>query len=592
MRQLVLVLRVWQPEVVVTDPRDGDGAAKLMAGAMAEAFRRAADANQFPEQIAKLGLSPWQAKKLYELGNGGLTDPVKLDTMSIRQRLGDTPREIAAVAGSLLAEPPPAAPALRGFRLVGSVMNGAATHAALMEGIDLGLGGTARRDVPPLDPATAEAFAELQKGLKLRRTLESLSTGAGGGLANADQLLSQIPGLLKSLPPEQGARAAFAIGNQFAKSGEWLLAREAFFIMVDRYPADPLSAEAYRWLIRYHASSEARRRLELGQFVQVTETTFAPTGSATSAQGASTAAGVEQVKYEQVAYLADRASARKWYEGSLEVQPRIAGFGPLFANDPAINFCLNASRRQLARVDDANKWYNHYLSVTSAPGAANDPWRDAAAAELWLSNRTGLPPKPIAQCRQAAMKPFLDGKLDDACWQSAQTMPLKPAPGGTADAKEYETKAWLTYDSEFVYFAVQCRHPADKSAAPASKRTRDADMTGYDRVSLMLDLDRDYQTYFRFQIDQRGCLAEDCWGDKKWNPRWFVAHKVTPEGWTAEVAIPMSELTGEGVTLGKTWAANVVRVLPGRGVLGWSLPADVEPRPEGMGLITFSQESK
>jgi hypothetical protein len=34
----------------------------------------------------------------------------------------------------------------------------------------------------------------------------------------------------------------------------------------------------------------------------------------------------------------------------------------------------------------------------------------------------------------------------------------------------------------------------------------------------------------------------------------------------------------------------VVPVLPGRGVLAWSLLADVELRPEGMGLLLFTQD--
>ena len=41
--------------------------------------------------------------------------------------------------------------------------------------------------------------------------------------------------------------------------------------MVDRYPAHPLSVDAYRWLIRHNSSSEARRRQELGQFLVLTQ---------------------------------------------------------------------------------------------------------------------------------------------------------------------------------------------------------------------------------------------------------------------------------------------------------------------------------
>jgi hypothetical protein len=51
-------------------------------------------------------------------------------------------------------------------------------------------------------------------------------------------------------------------------------------------------------------------------------------------------------------------------------------------------------------------------------------------------------------------------------------------------------------------------------------------------------------------------------------------------------------LTGDVVTIGKTWACNVTRILPGRGVQSWSLPADVDPRPEGMGLLMFLADPK
>src|SRR5258708_16827283 len=108
------------------------------------------------------------------------------------------------------------------------------------------------------------------------------------------------------------------------------------------------------------------------------------------------------------------------------------------------------------------------------------------------------------------------------------------------------------------------------------------DLHAFDRVSILLDLDRDYQTYFHLQIDQRGCLAEDCWGDPKWDPKWFVAIDSDETGWTAEAAIPMAELTGDIPQPGNVWAANVTRIVPGHGVQAWSTPADWKPRPEGM----------
>jgi hypothetical protein len=74
-----------------------------------------------------------------------------------------------------------------------------------------------------------------------------------------------------------------------------------------------------------------------------------------------------------------------------------------------------------------------------------------------------------------------------------------------------------------------------------------------------------------------------------WNPRWFVASRSSATGWQVEAAIPLVELTGQPVTVKTAWACNVVRILPGRGVQALSLPADVEPRPEGLGLLLFEE---
>jgi hypothetical protein len=153
----------------------------------------------------------------------------------------------------------------------------------------------------------------------------------------------------------------------------------------------------------------------------------------------------------------------------------------------------------------------------------------------------------------------------------------------------------LAHDRDFLYVAVRCARPADRAEPPARERTHDADLRGHDRVSLLLDLDRDYSTCFHLQVDERGCIADDCWGDKTWDPRWFVAVQHEEGAWVVEAAIPLASLTGDAVGPGQAWACNVVRTLPGRGVQAWSLPAEAPEealRPEGMGLLLFTQDAK
>jgi photosystem II stability/assembly factor-like uncharacterized protein len=593
LRQLVLAIRMWQPEVVLSDVKS-DGVEALVDEGIREAFQRAADPKAFPEQIDKLGLQPWSVKKLY--GRWDDAPPAKngpqvvVDLLKVRPRLQSTARDFASGAAALFTEGPVNLPNQASFWLLDSRMDGAAGHTRLMDGLNLAFGGKARRKLE----AQSEPDAQVLKAVRLRRNLQGLAEKPLAGLTEPDRLLGEIGPLLNDLPDDQGAPAALAIANQFARAGQWNLAREAFLLMVDRYPAHPLAADAYRWLIRHNSSSEARRRQELGQFLILSRATIeqAPKDLPNSPLHG----GPQGVEKRQLALLGGLVEARRWYEGCLQIEPRLDAFGRVFGDDPSLLFCLNSARRNLGQFDEARKWYTDF--VKDHP---DGPWHDAAAAELWLINRQGNPPKPAAMCRHTPARPFLDGKFDDECWKGAKPLKFRNAVGKTlrekspglideAAEQDYATEAWFAYDKDFLYLAVRCKHPADQYVAPVTRRKRDEELKAFDRVSVLLDLDRDYSTCFRLEIDQRGCVFEDCWGDKSWNPRWFVAVRSEPTCWQAEAAIPLVELTGEALTPGRAWACNVSRILPGRGVQAWSLPADVNPRPEGMGLLLFMQD--
>jgi hypothetical protein len=244
---------------------------------------------------------------------------------------------------------------------------------------------------------------------------------------------------------------------------------------------------------------------------------------------------------------------------------------------------MQAARRQLGEAQAAAQWCGRLRNY-----ASKGAWYNAANAELWLQDRSGPPPRRLAVCRLTDQRPHLDGKFDDACWKGLKPLVLENAAGTTAE--EYPTETMFTYDQEFVYVALRCRHPRGKQAPLANKRPRDADLAAFDRVSILLDLDRDYATYFHLQVDQRGLVRDDCWGDLSWNPKWYVAAASDETSWTIEAAIPLGELTRQQVPLGTAWACNVVRTIPNRGVQAYSLPADVTPRPEGMCLLLFQQD--
>jgi photosystem II stability/assembly factor-like uncharacterized protein/TolA-binding protein len=646
LRQLVLAVRMWRPDVIVTDNCDiasATVAETLLVEAVHEAFEQAADPKAFPEQINAMGLEPWKPSKLYGRWEGRTVPQVSLDLTVFEKQLGASAREFARPAATLLAEKPVPVPSKRGYRLVASHLTGAEDHQSLMEGITL-KDGVARRILPEV----ADPTPEEQKAQRQTTALQAMIETPPSALTQPERVLSQMGTMLADMPDDQAGRAAYSVAWHFVRQGQWTLAREAFSLLVERYPTHPLAVDAYRWLIQHNASSEARRRHELGQFLvfqkidsevqrksppSPEEKAKALTDSGAAQRQAlqsipdvnprvnqshmvvatTTAKDVpdlvEQTKMHADQAMASKGASRDWYQGALDFDSKLAKFGPLFATDPAVQFPVQSVRRRLGGVESTVNWYRQF-----AAQQPHGPWRQIAISELWMINRNGPAPRPVATCRFTNTRPLLDGKLDDACWEAVAPFQAKTITGEPVKyledrdekvvpllqnaigdtTKDYPTEVRLAHDDEYLYLSVRCFHPDGCAVPPVKGRTHDADLRRFDRISLLLDLDRDYATCFHLQIDQRGCVAEDCWGDKTWNPRWFVAIHSEARGWTAEAAIPLGALTGDPVTPGTTWACNVLRVIPGHGVQAWSLPAEVPEealRPEGMGLLMFTQDA-
>src|SRR5262249_34069374 len=152
--------------------------------------------------------------------------------------------------------------------------------------------------------------------------------------------------------------------------------------MVDRYPAHPLSAQAYRWLIRQNASSEARRRHELGQFL------LPPAPEVR--QAAASEVSRNGAEGRPLRLLGDLAEARRWNEGALAAEPR-----PPFATAPPRTVRFAAPPPQ-SQADRRSQAMVHALSEkTSGRPVARCRRRGAVARQpLWPRAQAGglVPP--------------------------------------------------------------------------------------------------------------------------------------------------------------------------------------------------------
>ena len=148
----------------------------------------------------------------------------------------------------------------------------------------------------------------------------------------------------------------------------------------------------------------------------------------------------------------------------------------------------------------------------------------------------------------------------------------------------------LAQDGQYLYFAASVpRVPGLPKDGPMTLgRKHDMDLSAYDRISLFFDVDRDGITWYEIDIDQRGCVAESCWNDPRWNPKLlFVAADGDDERWRIEGAIHFSEMVPQPPRVGEGWGLAIVRTAPTVKQEAWIPPASTRPRPESFGLLRF-----
>lgn len=585
---LVRQIRTWRPDVILTHATSLSGEDPLgyvMNQLVLRVADQAADATRFPEQISQMGLEPWQTKKVLGSLSGGQLGTVNITTTQLAQRLGASLADYAIEPRGLICDEYAPSPVTLGFRsFIDRVPQGAGEHD-FFSGITEHPGGEARR---VLIEYPAQGVDVMKRMAQKHRNMQAILARPELSQQDEARFLAQVGDLTAGLDEASAGGVIHQLGQQFYRAGRWPMAAETFQVLVDQHPDHPLSHAALVWLVQYWSSGEAAwrdgqtkqaRADEAARFTnQMNNAGFGPPPLGQVAGAAAPARTDLQSRQGTVAAIdfnpgADRP-ARAAALGKLLEQRNPAVYAEL-----PVRFPLAAAWRQEGLDRQAERFY---LEV--ARTRPHDAWWACAAGEHWLREPKNLAPKSLLNAASGP-KPRLDGKLDDEIWRQVKPVELRSALG---DGQDWPAVALVAYDRDYLYLGVNCRRAAGCAYEAASgPRPHDADLSAHDRVDFLIDLDRDWATYYRLTIDHRGWTGDACWGDATWNPTWFVAAHSSDDSWTAEAAVPLTQLTGARPDPRQVWALGIQRTVPGVGFQSWTLPAASTPAPEGFGYLIF-----
>ncbi len=606
--KLVCQLRTWRPSVVVIDePSADDALANLLDDALLHAVRQAADSTRFVPQQELTGLEPWQVQKVYRRLPAGSTGQTHVELHELLPRVGPSVQIAAADAYARLLPAPPRSSLREAYRL--DVEKTPSEYSNLsgadfFTGIPLPPGSAARRKLADFD----ERQYELRKKIVQRqRNFRAVAERLLDDPRHAAQVIAELSQITQGMPDEQAAWGLIQLADDYRRRRQWDLVEATLVDLVERYPDQPVTLSAMRWLFQFWAGAEpawqrvravkvSGRRLSvnansvLRRVEQATHLVEVNPGGRDEMPLELGPDPLELISGSGELKVNDNAewrhgAVRHWHEQALRMASLIRKKSPALYRTAEVQFPLAALLRARGVHRLADKLYRRYDRA-----GQGDPWRRTAESELWLITPGGQPPKPMAICQSTSEPPVLDGVLSDTCWQNANEIRLRAAAQNDEgeNATDYAF-AMLAYDSEYFYLAASVLRTDGirKDKPQLAGRTHDADLSKFDRIGLFLDTDRDYATYYTLHVDQRGWTAESCWEDTSWNPTWYVAADDDEMHWRIEVAIPMKELAPATPPRGSVWAVGIVRTIPAVGLESWPSPAGSRPRPETFGLLRF-----
>lgn len=610
LENLVRQIRTWKPDLLILDAAAEDDALnKLIHDAVKVAVKQAADPTLYIGHQEHAGLNPWQVRKIYQRLPPGSVGDAHIDLHEYLPRRKTALHTATSPSRNRIVSIENDPTAREAYRVI---LDGTrstdhqTTRRDFFAGLSIPPGSAARRVLLPINPQQ-----DVQRRLVIarQRNFHAYVERMISNPRHATQLIGQLRQITDGMTKQEAALELARLAEDYRRQSRWDLVESTLLELVERYPNEPIAHDAMRWLFQlWNATETAWQRSRKATLTRTSMRTD-PNGVQDRINKALAQAANPQVKLveyqrpqtgpDPVQFITQPGSLKitkdknwrtgtvaNWQEQAVQMAALIRQKSPVLFLEPEVQFPLATLMKQRGVYRLSDSYYRRYQRLGD-----DDKWKTNAKTELWLSNPLATPPKPILQCLPTNKRPKLDGVLSETCWQAAKIVELnEPNPETVVKNSKRDTGfLMICYDQEFLYLAgsiPRVEHvPTD--GVQLGGRKHDADLSLYDRLAIALDVDRDYATWYTLKVDQRGWTADQCWDDKGWNPKWYIAAEADENRWRIEAAIPFQELVPLPPKPGATWAIGIIRTMPAVGTQSWPPSSDSKPRPESFGLLRF-----
>jgi photosystem II stability/assembly factor-like uncharacterized protein len=608
---LVAKIRTWRPSVVVIDePRPNNAMDRVINDAVQRAIGEAADPTRHLKLQELCGLTAWRVEKVFIQTADSTQGTIIVQPFDTLFGLRCTVESQARKGRSLLFKGLERLQNRESFNAIRDPSKDKfvlATARDFWRELAIKPGSDARRASLPWNEdeyEQQEAIAKRQRNMRAIVSKLIAEPGHGG------QLIAELQrGVIRGMPRSQAAAQLVSLANDFRRHSHWDQAEAVMLELIQNYPDEPVTREAMVWLLHLWSSDEmawhrsksvkleAHHKSTSRSVIQQRMQRLVEVASRKQLDPIKVA---RELTFDPIAQLEitgtlpsqsdqawTKATGRYWHGQGIAMARLMQRRSPQLLSTQMVEWPLASllRRRQHYRVSE--NIYRRRFSTSKL-----DPIARVAVGELWTSQPTAEQPDYIAVCTWATAPPYLDGVLGDECWKNSRELELRddnPLDTTRKVNRGSYPFVMLARDDKFMYLAASIPRVASVRADGPTYdgRRHDSDLTGFDRVSFYLDVDRDYTTSYAIHIDQRGHASESVWEDKTWNPKMHIAVNGDAKHWRLEAAIPLNELVEKPPRKGDTWAISIQRTIPAIGWQSWIGSPNGKTDPGQFGLLQF-----
>ena len=193
---------------------------------------------------------------------------------------------------------------------------------------------------------------------------------------------------------------------------------------------------------------------------------------------------------------------------------------------------------------------------------------------------------------RTAMPPVIDGKLDEAVWQTADVITdfhqIRPGDGA---APSEPTEVYVLYDDDAFYIGARM-HDSEPQLVVAPTNRHNQGLGPDDRLVVILDPFNTGRTGYRFETNANGVRHDALYTNissfqSDWTVIWDTAASIDETGWVAEIEIPFKTLPFDPNTT--DWGFNFGRGIRRRGEeMAW-VSRNRSYNPSILGVVTGMQ---